>query len=72
MLRVYVAIAALFLIAASYVWVYWEGQDKGETGVVIDQLEGTLENAEKFNNGASDTSGLSWYERLFPGDPAPD
>ena len=54
-------IAALFVAAAGVgLWLFTRGADNART----DQLERTLEDATKANEGAANPSGCTGYQRL--------
>jgi len=57
-------IAALFVAAAGVgLWLYSRGADNARA----DQLERTLEDAQKANKGAADAAACDWYEWLSEG-----
>ena len=66
MTRLYLAIGGVAAIAAIIGAVYFMGGRAASDRAKVDQLEGTVENAETFNKGASNADGRGWFDRLFP------
>ena len=66
MIRLYLAVGLLLATIAAVLAVYFMGGQAATDRAKVDQLEGTVENAETFNKGASNADGNPWFRRLFP------
>jgi len=66
MMRLYLALGGIAAIAAIIGAVYFMGGRAASDRAKVNQLEGTLENAETLNKGADGPSGDQWFDWLFP------
>jgi len=66
MMRLYLALGGIAAIAAIIGAVYFMGGRAASDRAKVNQLEGTLENADTFNKGAANPDGATWFGRLFP------
>ena len=62
MIRLYMIGGIIALCAALGLSVYFLGVQAGKG----DQIEGVLDDANEFNEGAANPDGVPWYDRLFP------
>jgi hypothetical protein len=65
-MKLYVILAIVALVVAAFGAVFYYGRDAGSDKVIKQQLEGTIEDAETFNEGAGNPNNRAWFDRLFP------
>lgn len=70
MTRLYIAGAVALALIAGVLWLRHDAVQSERARQEAARAKATIENTEKFNEGADADAGGNWFIRLFP-DPAP-